>query len=636
MNNRFLSIFLLATAPAMAQLYSFDVPGSFSTYGMSINPSGTITGYYIDQNNSATHAFIRYPAGNVVSFDAPGASTEAVSINPAGTVTGFYTDSVNSAVIHGFVRESNGNMISFDPTGSIATLPISINPSGTIAGSYSDGRNKHGFIRDRQGNISAFDAPGGTFTSPASINADGTVTGGYVVEPLQLHGFTRDSKGTFTQFDPPGSTDTAPSSINDDGVITGIYQAENFEMHSFVRDPAGNIATFIPFGAVAINSTGAIIGSNEGDGGAFIRDTEGNVTSFTNFPALAPQSINPENVITGYYASGPTRAIHGFVGRVPNTLDTSRYTGPISAAVWSKAKQAGVSKVIVQAWGGGTPNPMAESQLLGAIDDGLKTGAYILLNYFSKDSAAYQIGKAIDAIGTGLAELKFIVLDVEACCGEFTSWKSFTAYKANDAIMDPAMHIQKVTTPGMSGTVAPVWNDIGGSTSDGTVQWQDTGKIVISQADRVARISAAVSLLQTYNLPHGVVIYTDGPKGNWQTITGNCGNASINNCSALISLPLWDVAYKVFYGGDGLQHCGDGVAGLLPFTPYTSSTWQARSGNQYDWGPFTPTSTAVSPSWDEYEVGLAPAAKRNCNGEDGLFGLTKPVDLDYFGPALFQ
>src|SRR5271165_1957618 len=127
--------------------------------------------------------------------------------------------------------------------------------------------------------------------------------------------------------------------------------------------------------------------------------------------------------------------------------------------------------------------------------------------------------------------------------------------------MDPANHIQKVTKAGTSGPATPAWNDAGGTTSDGTVAWQDTGEVVVNQADRVALISAAVSAVQAYNLPHGVVIYTDGP--NWQTITGSCGTGSTNNCSALISLPLWDVSPKTFYAGDGSLHCGDGVAGLV-------------------------------------------------------------------------
>ncbi len=51
-------------------------------------------------------------AQTITSFDAPGAGTgagqgtRAYSINPSGTITGFFTDSANSA--HGYVRSNQG------------------------------------------------------------------------------------------------------------------------------------------------------------------------------------------------------------------------------------------------------------------------------------------------------------------------------------------------------------------------------------------------------------------------------------------------------------------------------------------------------------------------------------------------
>jgi hypothetical protein len=146
--------------------------------------------------------------------------------------------------------------------------------------------------------------------------------------------------------------------------------------------------------------------------------------------------------------------------------------------------------------------------------------------------------------------------------------------------MDSEDHIQEVMTAGASGPTAPAWNDAGATTSDGTVVWQDTGKVLIGKAACVARISQAVSAIQAYNLPHGVVIYTDRQKGGWQAITGNCGTGATNNCSSLIALPLWDSELKTFYDERGLLHCGDGIPGLYGFTPYSSTTRQTRSGNQ--------------------------------------------------------
>jgi hypothetical protein len=236
-----------------------------------------------------------------------------------------------------------------------------------------------------------------------------------------------------------------------------------------------------------------------------------------------------------------------------------------------------------------------------------------------------------------MANLKVIAVDVEACCGEWVSWKASTPYKKGAQIMDPANNIQRVTVAGTSGSTPPTWNDAkGGATpGDGTVTWRDTGNIVLQAnpcgAPCIAYISNAVNYINTTYPSLNVAIYTsNGSDKNWRTITGNCGTGSTNNCSALISLPLWDVEHKHFYAGDGTQHCGDGVAGLVPWTtPFGSTGWQTRSGNQYDWGLYTPAALPLEENGD-------PEAKpaRGC-GSEPFFGLSA-VDLDYFNPALFS
>lgn len=56
-------------------------------------------------------------------------------------------------------------------------------------------------------------------------------------------------------------------------------------------------------------------------------------------------------------------------------------------------------------------------------------------------------------------------------------WLASHAYALNDEILDPAGHIQKVTTAGTSGTQAPVFNDSGSTTPDGAgaLVWTDQG-----------------------------------------------------------------------------------------------------------------------------------------------------------------
>jgi hypothetical protein len=617
-------LLLAAMASASAQMYTFDPPGSINTQPLSINRGGTITGYYEDAD-CFYHGFVRDPQGNFTSFDPPASSigTWPYNINDSGAITGWYYDGI---FYHGFLRDPQGNFTSFDAPGGFNTYPTGINQSGAITGIYDDANYVgHGFVRDPQGNFTTFDAPGSLSTAPWSINQSGAIAGSYEDANYISRGFLRDPLGNITSFDPPGSGYTAPVSINRSGAITGWY--EDVNGHGFLRDPQGNFTSFDPPGSLStgpssINQSGAITGAwyDGANSHGFLRDPQGNLISFDPPGSIgtAPWSINPSGAVTGNYSDA--YAVHGFVGRVPNGVDISQSVGNVSDAAWQSMIPAGVQYAVVQAWGGGTRSPYAEQQLAGdgttthgAQGNGLATGACVLLNYFDQDSTAYQVNQAVQAVGTGIGALKFMVVDVTACCGEFVSWQPSHSYSAKAVIMDPASHIQKVVTAGTSGAAAPSWIDTGGTTTDGTVTWTDTGKTVMNQADRVNRISAAVSDIQAIGLK--AIVYTD--RQNWATITGNCDSGSTNNCSNLISLPLWDVEHKGFFGGDGLEHCGDGIAGIVPFKPYSSLTWQGRSGNQYDFGLVGPAGQAGA-----------------CNG-DAFFGLSN-VNMDYFDPTLFQ
>jgi hypothetical protein len=631
-----LVIFLTAgIVPVSAQFATFNANSSQKTYPSSINASGVVTGHYFDGYNVG-HGFVRDAQGNITSFDASSAaltSTFPYSINASGAVAGTIATGPNGTIPYSaFLRDAQGTITPFEVPniGNGGTFAGSINDSGSIAGSFiSENDGPYGFVRDAQGNFHVFDVSdfAGT-TSPYAINASGAVAGSYTGQGPGYGSFVRDPQGNITTFDPGGGTDSNAASINASGAIAGTFTDKSNVKHGYVRDSQGNITSFDPAGstgttATGINTSGAITGwylDASGVQHGFVRDPQGNITSFD--PAAyatgtTPNGINDSGAITGQYSSGLAVG-DGFIGRAPNTMDISSNISPIPKSLWPNAKQAGVSNLIVVAWEGSTHGVLAESQLLEAQSNGLGTAAYIRLNYFEKDSAAYQVGRAIAAIGTGISKLKFIALDIQTCCGEFISWKPSTSYANNSLIMDPASHIQKVITAGTSGATAPAWNDAGATTSDGTVVWQDTGAVVIDQAARIARISAAVTAIQAYNLPHGVVIFTDGPNGGWQKITGNCGTGTSNNCSSLIDLPLWSAEHKTFAGADGLEHCGDGIAGLYGFTPYSSTTWQARSGNQYDFGLYGPAST--------------------CKGETNVFGNYPAVKihLDYFDPTLFQ
>lgn len=54
-------------------------------------------------------------------------------------------------------------------------------------------------------------------------------------------------------------------------------------------------------------------------------------------------------------------------------------------------------------------------------------------------------------------------------------WGANTIKAVNATILDPAGHIQKVTTGGTTGSTIPMFNDSGSTTTDGTVTWTDQG-----------------------------------------------------------------------------------------------------------------------------------------------------------------
>jgi len=133
------------------------------TLSIGISPAGEISGVYIDANY-AFHGYLRSPDGSFTEVDAPDAGTGTYQgtnacwfivcfggINPTGTITGFYVDSNN--VYHGFLRTPRSEFFSFDAPGAgtgawQGTQPSSINPEGAITGYYT-GRNGvvHGFLR---------------------------------------------------------------------------------------------------------------------------------------------------------------------------------------------------------------------------------------------------------------------------------------------------------------------------------------------------------------------------------------------------------------------------------------------------------------------------------------------------------
>jgi hypothetical protein len=223
-------------------------------------------------------------------------------------------------------------------------------------------------------------------------------------------------------------------------------------------------------------------------------------------------------------------------------VDVDFYTGPISNIVWRQMKETKHKFVIVQSWGGRSRNEFASSQLAGARSAGMKTAAYVLLNYDNlvcptfahpirdqqgKCSGApilqeqpggrWQVRQGLAALGAELNTVAFVAIDVE--------W-----------FASPAPSLDS-----------------------------------LEQARRAAYILEAIDELKTHNKKP--VIYTRNATGHWSDITG-CGMQSrLPVCTALfkaINDPVAPVALWDVQGGSPK---------LDNFRPH--GAWTRRIGRQY-------------------------------------------------------
>jgi hypothetical protein len=278
------------------------------TRAFAINPSGQITGFYTD-NTGRCHGYVRAANGAFTQIDAPDAGTgpfpqgtfpseiTPMGINPTGAITGFYVDA--NSVRHGFLRAPGGKITEFDPTGSILTNPNAINQSGEITGFYFDANFVgHGFLRAPDGTITSFDAPGadmtpgsGNGTFGVGVTPDGEIEGVFVDANGVLHGFVRSNQGTFSTFDAPGAgtgagQGTLPESNNTLGAIAGNLIDGNFVNHGFLRAPDGAITSF------------DVPGTGTGAG-------QGTIPLGNNNPgAITGEYIDGANVVHGFLVEG--------------------------------------------------------------------------------------------------------------------------------------------------------------------------------------------------------------------------------------------------------------------------------------------------------------------------------------------
>jgi hypothetical protein len=223
-------------------------------------------------------------------------------------------------------------------------------------------------------------------------------------------------------------------------------------------------------------------------------------------------------------------------------VDVDFYTGPISAKVWRNLKLTKQQFVIAQTWGGRSRNEFAESQLAGARAAGMKTAAYVLLNYDNLVCATYahpvrnengkcagalipqesggggwQVRQGLAALGAEAEKVAFVAIDVE--------W-----FASAGPSLDPA-----------------------------------------EQARRAAYVLEAIKELWARN--KRPIIYTRNSTGHWDDITG-CGKQSAGTTCAALFAAIHDPVRPV-----ALWDVQSGTAALDAFRPHGG--WTERIGRQY-------------------------------------------------------
>jgi hypothetical protein len=223
-------------------------------------------------------------------------------------------------------------------------------------------------------------------------------------------------------------------------------------------------------------------------------------------------------------------------------VDVDFHTGPISEKVWRHLKAANREFVVVQAWGGRSRNEFAHLQLAGARSAGMKTAAYILLNYDNLVCRTFA-APVRDERGRCSRDL----IRQEQPGGRWQVWQGLAALGAElDTVAFVAIDVEWFASP------APSLDPI-------------------EQTRRAGYILDAIDELRARS--KRVVIYTRSGTGHWSDITGYGIRSRLPVCAALFKaihdpvapVELWDVQ-------SGSPELGD-------FRPH--GMWTRRRGRQY-------------------------------------------------------
>lgn len=316
----------------------YEVFNDCGTFGIAINASDTIAGYYLNDND-ALASYIRTSGGRkYTTFQASqNQTTLSYDITDGGAVAGQYSDAYG--VLHAFIRHKDGSLLRFEapwasqnPSDSVSqgTGAGALNANGESAGIYFDAQGiPHGFLRHRSGSFDQA-GPDGALTSTVCIvclNDRGTAAGNYTPSDGITRGYVRSAAGKITIVAPPQAVLTLFSGLNNGnrltgfyvdqyGVVWGLLVSAKMKQISF-QDPKASQTYGNGTQPLAINDAGDVTGLYSDAYGVvhgFYRSATGNYSEFDPPGSVftEPFSVNSRGTVTGYWFDA-YGAAHGFI-----------------------------------------------------------------------------------------------------------------------------------------------------------------------------------------------------------------------------------------------------------------------------------------------------------------------------------
>jgi hypothetical protein len=234
----------------------FDHPStdpSWGTRAVGINENSVLSGYYLNKDDGAFHAYLLpTKGGDPIDIQIGYNDTFGTLLNDKNEAFGTYIDA-DTGVENAWVRTKNGAVIPFQtPHGTNGGNPQFINNKGVLTGVYFDDSDVlHCFTRTRKGVLIELpDAPNaGSGDQQGSqcigINNKGDIGGSVIDNNNHFIGFIRHAgDGSYEEFEAPDAgagefQGTIAAEVDEHGRTNGQVVDANDVMHGFIRSPQG-------------------------------------------------------------------------------------------------------------------------------------------------------------------------------------------------------------------------------------------------------------------------------------------------------------------------------------------------------------------------------------------------------------